>query len=184
MPRKQLENKMFRFARELDLTSKDIQFLNEVDKHLMPTFKEFQIKKISMKEDEISPSFVLCFIDQTHKVLADNSIKGERQLVALINSTISHEMRNPLNVVINQCKIIKILCEQFKEKFTKLTGETSQSVLKTIKKFHESIQASNTIAGNSSEILTLNIEDLLSFAHLKSNTFFKNNFNFNICSTV
>jgi len=64
-----------------------------------------------MKEDELCPSFVLCFIDQTQKVLADNSIKGENQLVALINSTISHEMRNPLNVVINQCKITKILLD-------------------------------------------------------------------------
>lgn len=53
-----------------------------------------------------------------------------------------------------------------------------------IEKFHESICASNTIAGNSSEILTLNIEDLLSFAHLKSSTFFKNNSDFNICNTI
>ena len=95
-------------------------YLNEADRHFLPTFREFQIKKTCMKEDEISPSFVLCFIDQTQKVLADNSIKGERQLVALINSTISHEMRNPLNVVINECKIIKILCEQFKQKMQKI----------------------------------------------------------------
>jgi signal transduction histidine kinase len=76
-----------------------------------PKFKEFKFKKIIMRDDEIFPSFVLCIIDESQKVLADNSIKGERQLVALINSTISHEMRNPLNVVINQCKIIKILTD-------------------------------------------------------------------------
>lgn len=53
-----------------------------------------------------------------------------------------------------------------------------------IKEFYENVKKSNTIGTNSSEILTLNIEDLLSFAHLKSKTFFKNTFDFNISSTV
>ena len=52
--------------------------------------------------------------------------------------------------------------------------------MSVISKFHEKIEASNAIGTNSSEILTFNIEDLLSFAHLKSNTFFKNNCNFNM----
>jgi len=34
----------------------------------------------------------------------DNS-KAEGELLSLINSTISHEMRNPLNSIINQCRI-------------------------------------------------------------------------------
>lgn len=62
----------------MELKPADFQFLNEADKYFLPTFKEFQIKKISMKEDEIYPSFILCFIDQTQRVLADNSQKGER----------------------------------------------------------------------------------------------------------
>lgn len=137
-----------------------------------------------MKEDEISPSFVLCFIDQTQRVLADNSIKGERQLVALINSTISHEMRNPLNVIINHCKITKILCDQFLRKMTKFSSATSDKVMEIIKKFHGSIQASAIVGSNSSEILALNIEDMLTFSHLKSKTFFKNDVNFNISNLI
>jgi hypothetical protein len=53
-------------------------------------------------------SFVLCISDESQKVMADNSIKGERQLVTLLNS---HEMRNPLNVVAKQCMTIKTLSE-------------------------------------------------------------------------
>ena len=53
-----------------------------------------------------------------------------------------------------------------------------------IKEFYEGIKMSNTIKNNSSELLTLNIEDLLSFAHLKSKTFFKNSFDFNLSTTV
>ena len=53
-----------------------------------------------------------------------------------------------------------------------------------IKEFYDGIMKSNTIKNNSSELLTLNIEDLLSFAHLKSKTFFKNSFDFNLSSMV
>jgi signal transduction histidine kinase len=123
-------------------------------------------------------------IDQSQKVLADNSIKGEQQLVALINSTISHEMRNPLNVVINQCKIIKILCDQFMDKLKEREGEIMGRAYLVITEFFESIKKSNTICSNSSEILTLNIEDLLSLAHLKSQSFFKSDFSFNLNKTI
>ena len=44
----------------------------------------------------------------------DNS-KAEGELLSLINSTISHEMRNPLKSIINQCRIFQILITQFKE---------------------------------------------------------------------
>jgi signal transduction histidine kinase len=97
---KNLENKTFKFvSQKFTLSSKNLNYF--FDDHDTPNFKEFKFKKILMRDDEISPSFILCIIDESHKVLANNSIKGEKELVALINSTISHEMRNPLNVVIN-----------------------------------------------------------------------------------
>ena len=71
----------------------------------------------------INPSFILCFVDQSNKILAENSIKGESELVALINSTISHEMRNPLNIVINHCKIIKHMSEQFANNLEAIKGQ-------------------------------------------------------------
>lgn len=43
-----------------------------------------------------------------------DTTKAEGELLSLINSTISHEMRNPLNSIINQCKIISVICHQFK----------------------------------------------------------------------
>jgi signal transduction histidine kinase len=38
--------------------------------------------------------------------------------LSLINSTISHEMRNPLNSIINQCKIVYSVCMNFKSLIT------------------------------------------------------------------
>jgi signal transduction histidine kinase len=48
---------------------------------------------------------MICFVDISQKILYDTS-KAEGELLSLINSTISHEMRNPLNSIINQCKIM------------------------------------------------------------------------------
>jgi len=48
---------------------------------------------------------MLCFVDISQKILYDTS-KAESEMLSLINSTISHEMRNPLNSIINQCKIM------------------------------------------------------------------------------
>lgn len=62
--------------------------------------------------------------------------------------------------------------------------EISGNACLIFKEFHDSIKKSNTICANSSEILSLNTEDILSFAQLKSKTFFKNNFEFNISKTV
>ena len=56
-------------------------------------------------------SFILCFVDYSVQVLADKSIQGENELVSLINASISHEMRNPLNIITNQTEIISILCD-------------------------------------------------------------------------
>jgi signal transduction histidine kinase len=48
---------------------------------------------------------MMTFNDISQKILYDSS-KAEGELLSLINSTISHEMRNPLNSIINQCKIL------------------------------------------------------------------------------
>jgi len=39
--------------------------------------------------------------DVTDKVLYDKS-KGEKELLSLVNATVSHELRNPLNSIMAQ----------------------------------------------------------------------------------
>jgi signal transduction histidine kinase len=48
---------------------------------------------------------MLMFSDISQKILYDTS-KAEGEFLSLINSTVSHEMRNPLNTIINQCHIM------------------------------------------------------------------------------
>ena len=53
---------------------------------------------------------MLCLTDISQKIMYDTA-KAESELLSLINSTFSHEMRNPLNSIINQCKIMFAYCE-------------------------------------------------------------------------
>lgn len=86
-----------------------------IEDDFIPTFKFFKINKSlievkqRMEKDghfmEIkSIKSMICFIDISQKILYDSS-KAEGELLSLINSTISHEMRNPLNSIINHCRI-------------------------------------------------------------------------------
>ena len=76
-----------------------------IDDEYIPKFKFLQIKKSLIKSFNLEEQrTMICFIDISQKILYDTS-KAEGEFLSLINSTISHEMRNPLNSIINQCKI-------------------------------------------------------------------------------
>lgn len=45
------------------------------------------------------------FIDISAKIFYDD-IKAQEEFMSLITSTISHEMRNPLNSIISECKVM------------------------------------------------------------------------------
>ena len=80
--------------------------MRDIDNDLIPEFNFIQIKKSTIKTLKgQKDKEMICFADISQKILYDSS-KAESELLSLINSTISHEMRNPLNSILNQCKII------------------------------------------------------------------------------
>ena len=44
-----------------------------------------------------------------------NLARGEKKLLTLINATVSHEMRNPINSIKSQCLQLKMLINKIKE---------------------------------------------------------------------
>ena len=93
-------------AKNLDNVIKGLSSMKNIDEEYIPKFKFFQIKRSFVKgTSKLDSKTMICFIDISQKILYDTS-KAEGEFLALINSTISHEMRNPLNSIINQCKII------------------------------------------------------------------------------
>jgi len=59
--------------------------------------KRFHLK--SLVDDE--PEICIQLIDISQKILTD-ALNTERKYMAYMNSTISHEMRNPLNSISSQ----------------------------------------------------------------------------------
>jgi hypothetical protein len=99
-------SKIDKITSKVDNLVKGLKCMRGIDEEFLPTFKFFQFKKSKIKDTlNDSESYMLCFSDISQKILYDTS-KAEGELLSLINSTISHEMRNPLNSIINQCKII------------------------------------------------------------------------------
>ena len=70
-----------------------------------PAFCFFQIKIMKLRDNPLEidgqsdtndPEIMVQLIDISKKIFIDQ-LSMERQQMALINSTVSHEMRNPLN---------------------------------------------------------------------------------------
>ena len=70
--------------------------------------KFFRLQKKELLEGE-KPEIVIQFLDISKKILYDN-MRTERKYMAYMNSTISHEMRNPLNSI---CASIQSLSSYF-----------------------------------------------------------------------
>lgn len=66
----------------------------------VPSYRFFQIKKCVTKSNN-QEMVTLQFIDIASQIFYDD-FKAQQGFSTLINSTISHEMRNPLNSIISQ----------------------------------------------------------------------------------
>ena len=73
--------------------------MRQLELEQVPTYRFFQIKKCITKSQK-QEMITLQFIDIASSIFYDD-IKAQQGFSALINSTISHEMRNPLNAIIS-----------------------------------------------------------------------------------
>jgi len=56
--------------------------------------------------DEGIKRYTIQFIDISSRIFYDE-LKAQEQFTTLYTSSISHEMRNPLNSIMSQCKILE-----------------------------------------------------------------------------
>lgn len=88
---------------------KNLQSNKGIDEEDMMTFKFFKISRSKVVTYSDEPEkIMLAIVDISQKILYDTS-KAQTEMLSLINSSISHEMRNPLNSIINECQIMGIL---------------------------------------------------------------------------
>ena len=99
--------------------------------------------------------------------------------MSLITSTISHEMRNPLNSIISECKIQEQNIRDLKA-LIKKEGIKSKGIDNILERMEES----NIIQITSSQLLQFHVEDILGLAQIKAGKFHKNVERINIERTV
>ena len=67
----------------------------------------------NLAQDEFGK--VLCqIVDVSHKMLYTD-VKAEQKFLTLINATVSHELRNPLNSLIGQTVMLDFFMDQIRE---------------------------------------------------------------------
>ena len=106
-------------------------------------------------------------------------VKGDRKLLTLINATVSHEMRNPINAIISQNLLQKQINYRFKEILN-----TKQASIEQLKSIIDDNEESIEVLGSSTKILGFLVNDLLDFAQLKAKKFRKDCSLFNLKTAI
>lgn len=154
------------------------------------------VKNFSFGKEECT---LVQVIDLSEKILYDQA-KARSEFLSLINATVSHEMRNPINSILNQCSLLADivysltnLLSSLQSKLMKLDQFDSNSLKDEIesikKKFRfdstmRKLEKSIKIQTASTKILKFLVNDLLDFARLKSGKFRHEIKRFNIQDSV
>ena len=106
--------------------------------------------------------------------MLSDSLTTEKKYLSYMNSTISHEMRNPLNSIMAQVGVFESLIDDMNSIFNvaadKLTTEEVGSAHQIIGNFKKCLN----ICGASCKLLLFNVEDILALPRLKEGRFTKN----------
>ena len=85
---------------------KNCAIFRDADIDVVPKYKFFQIKKSFIPN---SKRLLIQFIDISAKIFYDD-VKAQEEYMNITTSTISHEMRNPLNSIMAQCTVLVMIC--------------------------------------------------------------------------
>ena len=118
-------------------------------------------------------------IDISGNVLYDKE-HAKNELLALVNVTVSHEMRNPLNSIISLTDDARFQLKEMKRHIeTRLSGETG-----TLLGYHSELERISQIQTSSSRLLLFFVNDILDFSKIKARKFKKNITCFNVREAV
>lgn len=127
---------------------------------------------------------VMQIIDMSKDIMYSVA-NGEKKLMALINATVSHEMRNPLNSIHSQLIKQTQINEKLKEFIeTHLNKKEHKKLRKKLNKLHIEQHDSINVNLASSKILNFLVNDILDFSQLRFGIFRKDIGNFSIKDTI
>ena len=136
-------------GKKIEHIVKNLPSMNGIDVEFIPKFKFIQFKKSEVQSNNGKQKVMLSFNDISEKLLYDNK-KAEGEFSSLINSTISHEMKNPLNSIINQGNIIFEVLKQFKQILDQFKDYIDPEILSKLWVVYEMFTKGNKIQNSSS----------------------------------
>mmetsp|Transcript_11652 Transcript_11652/g.17700 ORF Transcript_11652/g.17700 Transcript_11652/m.17700 type:complete len:170 (-) Transcript_11652:811-1320(-) len=110
-------------------------------------------------------------IDVSKEVLYDKS-KELNERLTLIHATVSHELRNPLNVIMAESTSIKTIFETLSTRLSDVDTISSETK-KSLTNLTEALVKSQTSLSSSSQVMNYLINDFLDHASIRQGTFKK-----------
>ena len=129
--------------------------------------KVFQIKLTQYDMDD-EESKMIQIVDISKALLLDKKIM-QTQILEIVNASVSHELRNPLNSLISQ----NIKKEALYKNIQKMI-ETGSMDIPELKNILKELFTSNKVQSSSAKVMKYLIQDLLDFAQMKAGKFRKN----------
>ena len=142
----------------------------DADVEIVPTYKFFQIKKSLIPN---SNRMLIQFIDISAKIFYDD-VKAQEEYMNITTSSMSHEMRNPLNAIIAQCTVLALIILDLAAFILRIHHKLSADELVIANTIQDKISRSVEIMKTSSQLLLFNVEGILGVAQIRANKFQKN----------
>ena len=131
-------------------------------------------------------TFLVQVIDLSHKMFY-TEIKERESILQMINATVSHELRNPLNAIIDQKNLIFNFLILLSKMILSLRAYTIYSDLcNKLQKLHDQLLESTSKIGSASKFIDFFVHDMLDYAVLQKTTsgFIKQNECFNVREAI
>ena len=142
-----------------------------------------KVFKMKMSVVDHQQETVIRFIDISSKILYD-SLNTERKYMTYMNSTISHEMRNPLNSICTQIEIMTKTLEEITNFRIVIKDQISVEQMQRINSIGDTFGSSVSTCNSACKMLMFNVEDILALPQLKDGHFTKNIQDTNLSSAI
>ena len=109
--------------------------------------------------------------------------KSHSKLLTIINATVSHELRNPLNAIMALNMEKDELIQSLRILLNSQVLDP-HLIIKRAKKIQDKLQTSQTISKSSAELIKYIVQDLLDYSQINQGKFRANMTNFNIVDLI
>ena len=109
---------------------------------------------------------------------------GEKRLLSLINATVSHELRNPMNSIHVQVTEMNILNQRLESLVNDLSFTTLESTKMKFEELFLKYKQSVKIQMSSEELMSFLVNNILDYAQISSGKFRKQYNVFNVKNCI